>query len=380
MLSVVLLGQSGCIQQYDDFIGAQEVASEARGVDGMSAEAQGGDIVLDSVQTDAPDPKDMIETVEPLDAVDTSDSVDACAPACADKACGADGCGGSCGTCDDGDPCTDDSCDAEQHCVHENNEAPCSDEDACTTGDTCIGGNCVTVGILPCDDGNPCTDNFCTSGVGCEYVPGNEGGLCESGLGICVQGTCCVPDCGVIECGDDGCVGSCGTCGNDEGCQNGQCVVNTWTDSTSDLTWQVTPTGGSMNWFDAKAHCTGLSLDGGGWLLPTISELRTLIRGCPAIQTGGACQVTDSCLSSSCLGDGDSCNGCPSADGPADGCYWPVEMYGICGEYWSSSSTGEGWGEDDFAWYVNFKGSNYGPSGVSFTYTDSNPIFVRCVR
>ena len=44
--------------------------------------------------------------------------------------------------CDDGDPCTDDSCGAPGECINAFNTAPCDDGDACTVDDVCGGGAC----------------------------------------------------------------------------------------------------------------------------------------------------------------------------------------------------------------------------------------------
>jgi hypothetical protein len=44
--------------------------------------------------------------------------------------------------CDDGNPCTDDSC-GPTGCVHTNNTASCDDGNPCTVGDTCSGGSCL---------------------------------------------------------------------------------------------------------------------------------------------------------------------------------------------------------------------------------------------
>ena len=286
------------------------------------------------------------------------------------EACQGGACvGGSAVSCDDGNGCTDDACDPLSGCTHTNNSANCSDDDPCTTNDHCDDGACVTFGTLDCEDGNECTDDSCVQGVGCDYVPGNEGGDCQNNTGICMSGTCCVTNCTSKDCGDDGCGGSCGTCGSGKACQNGQCVVTTWTDPTSDLTWQVTPTGGGMDWSEAKAHCAELSLDGGGWHLPTIGELRTLIRGCSSTVTGGACDVTDSCRSLSCWNIGD-CGGCSGGGGPADGCYWPDEMQ-TCSYDWSSSP-----GEDveDGAWSVYFGGGNIMNNPVNAA------MYAHCVR
>jgi len=149
------------------------------------------------------------------------------------------------------------------------------------------------------------------------------------------------------------------------------CIIE-WTDPTSGLTWQVEPTGGTMSWSDAKAHCNWLSLYGEGWHLPTVGEFRTLIRGCPGTITGGSCSVTDDCLHLSCNNYG-GCFDCSKNGGPADGCYWPDEMQGTCGYYWSKSM-------------VNI---DLGVWGVGFDYGDFDnfdnvevyyELHVRCVR
>ena len=143
----------------------------------------------------------------------------------------------------------------------------------------------------------------------------------------------------------------------------------TWTDPGSGLTWQNPRAESTMPWQDAMDYCENLTLDGhGDWRLPTISELRSLIRGCPATQTGGSCGVDDVCLSASCWSD---CTGCLIDGGPDEGCYWPVEVNGGCFYYWSSSSC------EDYvsrAWHVSFHNGSvgYGYKGIYNA--------VRCVR
>lgn len=153
--------------------------------------------------------------------------------------------------------------------------------------------------------------------------------------------------------------------GNDAGDEPG-----TWFDPSSGLTWQNPPYSGTKVWDDAKSYCASLSLAGRGWRLPTISELRSLIRGCAATQTGGSCRVMDSCLSWSTCRDA-SCVGCTSNQGPAGGCYGPGELSGTCGRYWSSSPVADPGGT---AFLVNF---DYGR--VSNAYPDTG-VGVRCVR
>jgi Protein of unknown function (DUF1566) len=143
----------------------------------------------------------------------------------------------------------------------------------------------------------------------------------------------------------------------------------TATDALTDLMWQVEPTGDYMYWDDAVDHCEGLSFAGySDWRLPTISELRTLIRGCSAIETGGSCGVTDICLDESCQ---DSSCDCFSREGPAVGCYWPAEINGECFYHWSSSAVAD---LDHYAWRVGFVGAT-----LNSGYVNGTDI-ARCVR
>ena len=76
-------------------------------------------------------------------------------------------------------------------CAGAPNGTPCTDgEDVCTPVDTCQGGICVGT-PLACDDGNPCTIDSCTPGVGCQNTPGNAGAVCRVASGQCdVAETC----------------------------------------------------------------------------------------------------------------------------------------------------------------------------------------------
>ena len=83
-------------------------------------------------------------------------------------------------TCDDGDPCTRDFCEAAVGCVHAEelcgadcSGAPdgqrCADGSSCTRGDACAGGVCVPGPSLACDDGDACTSEQCDPLYGCVY-------------------------------------------------------------------------------------------------------------------------------------------------------------------------------------------------------------------
>ena len=95
--------------------------------------------------------------------------------------------------CDDGNSCTDDSCDPAIGCVHVNNAAPCNDGNACTTGDICGGGSCRAGAPVVCHDGNVCTDDACDPARGCVFT--NNSAACDDGnactrTDVCVAGAC----------------------------------------------------------------------------------------------------------------------------------------------------------------------------------------------
>ncbi|MBM4394508.1 MAG: hypothetical protein FJ087_02320 [Deltaproteobacteria bacterium] len=95
--------------------------------------------------------------------------------------------------CDDGNPCTDDSCDAAVGCLHAANAAPCDDGDPCTTGDACAGGKC---GGVPVPGG-------CGCAVDADCAKHEDGNACNGTL-ACVAGTCAVDTATVVTCDPSG--------------------------------------------------------------------------------------------------------------------------------------------------------------------------------
>ena len=131
------------------------------------------------------------------------------------------------------------------------------------------------------------------------------------------------------------------------------------------LQWSEKSSQKTMNWSDALEYCQNLN-EGGhkDWRLPTISELRTLIKDCSTTQTGGKCGVTDSCLSwSEC--DKNTCYGCAPL-----GSY---SLYSKLGDtrLWSSSLRSDSAGK---AWHVTFMDGAVGSNPVDKLF------HVRCVR
>ena len=190
--------------------------------------------------------------------------------------------------CTDGNPCTDDACDAKEGCLFLPDDGNvCADADACNGKESCVDGACTAGVPLDCDDGDKCTDDACDSTQGCVHDLAT--GLCDDGLTctedlcsdnactndilpdycvlegdcvpaatvkadnacqhcqpgaeqeqwtaladgtacgegkVCYEGSCCGAEanCQAVECGDDGCGGSCGECPCGHQCANGTCV------------------------------------------------------------------------------------------------------------------------------------------------------------
>ena len=187
-----------------------------------------------------------------------------CFPNCEGKVCGNDGCGGTCGACPDGFMCGPDGvmcwpCSCEGKSCGEdgcgNSCGECADGGACDKG-ICVPPECAALegpgcGGCPCEacvceiDAFCCDtmwDSICAGecaddcGGDCPCVPdcefmecGDDG--CEGSCGECpvgqvcdLGGMCCDPQCEGLDCGPDGCGGECGICGDGFLCEAGLCV------------------------------------------------------------------------------------------------------------------------------------------------------------
>ncbi len=197
----------------------------------------------------------------------------ACVPSCGGKACGDDGCGGSCGDCGPGMVCSGSQCVSQgSSCVgYCGSAAPdycyCDDGcmqygdccpdvcDACPNAAGCGGGGGCDPGEIEdcygtCAPEYSLGDGWCDENFNCDmfmYDYGDCGGgggscagMCGGSSGSCYcddycfdAGDCCAdicdhcdmylqcgcePSCDGKECGDDGCYGSCGSCGPGFGC------------------------------------------------------------------------------------------------------------------------------------------------------------------
>jgi hypothetical protein len=190
------------------------------------------DAVPDAVADVTPDAvADAVPDATP-DATPDADA--ACVPACGEPIlgltleCGDDGCGGQCGICDSGETCNGGFC-----------EGPGVIPTSCDEAHGLVG-CCADGDLFYFDEGALQGAVGDCAGTGCGWDA--AGGFYDCGLvGPDPSGTfplacgganpapesCPVCSCEGVECGDDGCGASCGTCDDPDVCStNGQCVAS----------------------------------------------------------------------------------------------------------------------------------------------------------
>jgi hypothetical protein len=265
--------------------------------------------------------------------------------------------------CDDEDPCTTDTCDTvDGVCLYVPVDA---DEDgyaaAVVESTDCGGDDCddedeyVNPGVtITCLD----RDRDCNG-----FDDADNDGDGHRSHEICTDGDDC-------DDGDDEVY--LGECSGTNDCCDGCMQINgCWMDDVTGCAWEDPPLGGIHSWADSGAYCGALVLAGRGtgeWSVPTIDQLRSLVRGCPATESGGACRVTDTCADTSCDVD---CDGCTGGGPGAGGCYWDALLEGGCGLYWSSTELSSG----TDAWHLGFADASVDGSSK----TEASDVFIRCV-
>ncbi len=239
----------------------------------------------------------------------------------ANDQCGSGSClAGALLDCDDNNLCTDDLCAPDSGCVHTFNSAPCSDGNGCTNGDQCVTGQCQPGPVIGCDDGNPCTDDSCANGA-CLHAPNSadcdDGNACS--VGDSCQGGQCVPAASLYcnddnVCTDDSCDLKLGCIhvANTAPCSDANlCTVN---DTCADGTCQ---SGAPLTCKDDNP-CTDDSCAPDAGCLYTVNQA--------PCDDGNACTPDDACDNGVCTGTGDPgcddglfCNGKESCQ-PETGC------------------------------------------------------------
>lgn len=130
----------------------------------------------------------------------------------------------------------------------------------------------------------------------------------------------------------------------------------------------------AMDWNDAVNYCKTLNEGNhNDWKLPTIGELRTLIKNCPKTELNGVCKIgKKNCLSLDCFEKLSGYCSCEYKDKNSG--YYSKLKDGSDIWLWSSSSLSESQ-YSKYRWYVNFD-----DGGVGEYKADADNLYVRCVR
>ena len=286
-------------------------------------------------------------------------------PCLAVGSCMAGACAAAPKACEDGNPCTLDGCDDASGCTHVGVSGPaCDDGDACTGPDQCDAGACTGPLLLPCDDGNPCTTDSCDLGTGaCLNVasggPCDDGDACTAG-DHCVDGTCVV---GPVTCNDanacttDACDPATGCTNIPIDCSDGDpCTEETCEPASGCVAVPPgAPCATNVDCYDnfacTKNWCNGCGLcaqaplvcdDGNDCTHDTCVEpsgcRHDAVEG--VCDDGDPCTVEDTCVAGVCSGAGS----CPlgTVDAPASSCREILEAGHATGSgvYYLASSFG----------------------------------------
>jgi hypothetical protein len=142
--------------------------------------------------------------------------------------------------CDDSNDCTDDVCSPSSGCIYTaNDNNTCNDGDDCNEVDKCLGGQCVGLGEV-CDDGNPCSVDYCAPSTACYATP-LDGPVCDDGNACTQDEFCQIGHClgDPVDCDDnsvctlDSCIPASGCAYADISCDDGDVCTNDICDDTT---------------------------------------------------------------------------------------------------------------------------------------------------
>ena len=214
-------------------------------------------------------------------------------------------------SCDDENPCTDNTCDPDVGCITTNAVGPCTDDDPCTSNEQCTFGQCAGGAIANCDDDNPCTDDSCIPGAGCANVantlPCDDGSVCTL-TDQCSKGAC--QGGGELAC-DDGVLCTQDFCDPVDGCKSTPEPNGTPCDDADLCTFnticQLTQCKGLQMNCDDDNEC---SIDSCNPASGCVHTPKPMLTSCI---DGDVCTENDQCIDGLCQGtpidchDGDPC-------------------------------------------------------------------------
>lgn len=214
--------------------------------------------------------------------------------------------GGSQLKCDDENVCTTDSCDSLKGCLHQENTGPCDDKDLCTVGDKCVAGKCESGEKLDCDDGNPCTDDSCDPKSGCVHanntVPCDDGNVCTTKDtckdGVCVGGS-------LVDCDDkEQCTRD--TCDPLKGCQYTP-LTGSWCTDGDECTENDTCTSDGKCQPGPQKNCDDGNVCTIDKCEKTIGCVTKKLEDGTPCDDGNPCTLNDKCTDGVCEGEGVKC-------------------------------------------------------------------------
>lgn len=331
--------------------GDEPDSADAPDGDTIESDTNDGDTGRDSADTHA-------DPCEGLPDDSTCDDLNACTigERCLAGRCAAE----TALSCDDGNPCTDDTCRPTEGCVYLSNLALCDDGDPCTTRDRCAAGLCRP-GVFACDDNNSCTRDTCGPDGACTHIADDslgcdDGSACTSGDrcegGLCrpggEDGCAAASPCTETRCGEDGrtCLStnldglSCDdgdACTAGDQCQGGLCrpglAIRCGWDSECALfrcdrrdgCILETPLAAGRTCSDDDRCTTGDRCDGAGFCVPQApaecddgnpctEDSCDGTWGCSYVSTTGPCDdqsrctTNDACQFGQCRGSAIACN------------------------------------------------------------------------
>ncbi|TNF23713.1 MAG: hypothetical protein EP329_26780 [Deltaproteobacteria bacterium] len=226
--------------------------------------------------------------------------------------CQAGGCVGTAISCDDGNPCTADHCLTASGCAHDPlaNATPCSDGSLCTGGDKCQAGFCVGT-TVSCDDGDPCTVESCDPATGCGYADAANGTSCSDGDPCTSPDTCQGGECsgGAFVCGcqsnadcassedGDACNGTL-FCDTDGNCKVDPATIVTCTTADPCLIGTCNPSDGSCS---TAPRANGTSCDDGDGCTENDTCFAGVCGGVPSTCDDGNPCTLDACEGNQCV-------------------------------------------------------------------------------
>jgi cysteine-rich repeat protein len=225
-----------------------------------------------------------------------------------------DGCSAFCRSevCSDNNVCTTDSCDTRLGCnfVLRPNGTSCSDGLVCNGTETCTSGFCTPANVPNCNDNNLCTADSCVEPTGCRNLP-NVGAPCTDNNACTSPDTCNAS--GVCTAGAPTVCNDGNECTNDSCVAPGGCVATPRTGSCTDDGNPCTTDTCSASTCTHPARANGTSCSDGAFC--------TLGEACQSgVCSGGTpnCLDNNPCTVDNCLEASDTCSNAPAT--PGTGC------------------------------------------------------------